>query len=310
MRMLIADDEPISRLLLGTTLRNLGHDVVDVSDGQLALDALSHDDGPRLAILDWMMPELDGLEVCRRLREQQGRPYVYLILLTARSAQEDLVAAFDAGFDDFLAKPFDTSELKARLRSGMRVLELQEDLLRAQQALLKLASHDHLTGVLNRRTVTEFLQMELARSRRENTAFSILMVDIDKFKPINDAHGHPVGDKALSVVVERMRVALRSHDAIGRYGGDEFLVVLPGCDTDTAEEIASRLRAEVSRKPMAVGDVTIDLRVSVGATTSHGGAESADALIASADAALYEAKHGGRDRVAFAPATGYADGAR
>jgi diguanylate cyclase (GGDEF)-like protein len=307
--MLIADDEPISRLLLGTTLRNLGHEVMDVSDGRLAFDELSREDGPRLAILDWMMPELDGLEVCRRLRERHG-PYVYLILLTARSAQEDLVAAFDAGFDDFLVKPFDTSELRARLRSGIRVLDLQEDLLRAQQALLKLASHDHLTGILNRRTVTEFLEMELARSRRENSAFSILMVDIDQFKPINDTHGHPVGDEALSVVVQRMRIALRSHDAIGRYGGDEFLVVLPGCDADTAEQIATRLRTEVSMRPMTLGALTLDLRVSVGITTATTDTESAEALITRADTALYDAKKRGRDRVAVSPAASYADGPR
>ncbi len=296
MRILIADDESISRRLLEVTLRRLGHEVLSVMDGSQALEALSTDDAPRLAILDWEMPGFDGLEVCRRLRQRADR-YVYVILLTARSEREDMVTALEADVDDFLVKPFDAAELKARLRSGLRVLELQEGLLHKQEALRQLATQDHLTGILNRRSVLERCEIELARSSRAGSPVSVLIADLDRFKSINDTYGHAAGDVVLVAAADRMRSVLRSHDAIGRYGGEEFLAVLPGCDAAAAATIAGRVLTAVSDERVKAGDLLLEITISIGVATTRSGEESTAALIASADRALYRAKAAGRNRM-------------
>ena len=297
MKILIADDEPISRRLLEVTLRRLGHDVVAVEDGAHAIETLLREDAPRFAIVDWEMPKVDGLEVCRRLRLRQ-HPYVYLILLTARSEHKDMLKALNADVDDFLAKPLDASELRARLRSGTRVLNLQEGLLRAQAELHRLASHDHLTGTMNRRSVVECLNKELARSARERVPVSVLMTDLDRFKTINDKHGHIAGDLVLRTACERMRSVLRSHDSIGRYGGDEFLIVLPGCDGEMAAEIGTRVLNAVCGSPVKMDRSELEVSVSIGTATTCAGIPSAAEFIADADSALYRAKNAGRTRIA------------
>lgn len=296
MKILIADDESISQRILEVTLRKLGHEVVAVPDGAQAVDTLLCEGAPRLAIVDWEMPKLDGLEVCRRIRLRRN-PYVYLILLTARSEHRDMVRALDADVDDFLAKPFDASELRARLRSGTRVLDLQEGLLRTQDELQRLASHDHLTDVLNRRTVVECLQRELTRSSRQRVPLSVLMADLDRFKHINDNYGHATGDTLLTVATQRMRSVLRAHDSIGRYGGDEFLVVLPECDAIAAADIATRIRKAVSDCPAETGRSQLEMSISIGVATTPSGTQSAAELIADADHAVYRAKALGRNRI-------------
>ena len=296
MKILIADDEPISRRLLDVTLRKLGHEVVVVSDGAQAVERLLCGSAPRLAIVDWEMPKLDGLEVCRRLRLRQ-HPYVYLILLTARSEHRDMVRALDADVDDFLVKPFDASELRARLRSGTRVLDLQEGLLRVQDELRRLASYDHLTGILNRRTVVDCLQRELARSSRQRVPLSVLLADFDRFKDINDNYGHTTGDTVLAVASQRMRSVLRARDSMGRYGGDEFLIVLPGCDAITAADIATRARKAVCDCPTEADRPQLEMSISIGVTTTLSGTQSVAELIADADDALYRAKALGRNRI-------------
>jgi diguanylate cyclase (GGDEF)-like protein len=296
VKILIADDDPLSRRLLESTLQRLGHQVVAVADGPEAVRQLELEGGPQLAILDWMMPGADGLEVCKRVRGREG-PYVYMILLTARDRREDLVEALDSGADDFISKPFDVMELRARLRSGMRVLELQAGLLRAQEALRVEAARDSLTGLWNRGMILEQLRRELRRARHEQRPLAVLLVDIDLFKLVNDTYGHAAGDEVIQQAASRMRIALRDYDFVGRYGGEEFLVLLPGCDRDLARHVAERLRSSTCEEPVHAGAATITLTVSVGLAASASAEELPAAMIAVADAALYLAKKNGRNRI-------------
>lgn len=303
MRILIADDESISRTLLQATLKKLGHDVVAVSDGSAAIDALLAPNAPRLAILDWMMPGASGLEVCRAIRER-ATAYVYVVLLTARDTPEDLVMGLEAGADDFLTKPFDAGELRARLRSGARVLDLLGSLVEAQEALKHQATIDDLTGLWNRRMVLEHLYRELNRARHEKRPFALAIVDVDRFKSINDTYGHRVGDAVLRSTADALRSQLRQYDFVGRLGGEEFLVLLPGCDAAAARGVGERMREAVSRQTSAVGPEPVRVTVSVGVAVTLNGSGSPDALIEAADAALYRAKEGGRNRVEGASVPG------
>ena len=228
MRVLIADDDPVSRRLLEVALVQMGHTVVVVSEGLAAIDALVAIDGPRIAILDWMMPGADGLAVCRAVR-QRAAPYVYVILLTARDSQADMVAALDAEADEFLTKPFDAIELRGRLHTGERILKLQEGLLLAHDALHHQASHDYLTGLWNRRMILQQLERELHRSVRDRSELAVILADVDHFKLINDTYGHATGDAVLQQVAVRLQSVIRDHEYLARYGGEEFLFLLPGC---------------------------------------------------------------------------------
>ena len=296
MRILIAEDELVSRTLLQATLRKLGHDVVAVTDGSAAIEALLGTDAPRLAILDWMMPGANGLEVCRAIRER-APAYVYVVLLTGRDAPEDVVTGLEAGADDFLTKPFDTNELRARLRSGARVLDLLGSLLEAQEALKLQATVDDLTGLWNRRTVLEQLDRELNRARHEKRPFALAIIDVDRFKSINDTYGHKIGDTVLRSTADALRSHLRPYDFVGRFGGEEFLILLPGCDAAAARAVAERMRECVSNQAAVVGAEAVRVTVSVGVAVTLNGSVSADALVETADAALYRAKENGRNRV-------------
>jgi diguanylate cyclase (GGDEF)-like protein len=295
MRILIADDDPVSRRLLEGTLTRLGHEVEAVSDGARAADRLLESDGPRLAILDWMMPGLDGLAVCRAVRAREA-PYVYVILLTARDRRSDLVEALDAELDDFLTKPFDAVELRARVRAGARVLEMQQHLLDAKQALEYEATHDRLTGLFNRARIVDELRAEVARSQRTDDPVAVLMIDLDHFKRVNDEHGHATGDRVLRHAAAQLRFGLREYDRIGRYGGEEFLVVLPGATDVMAREVAERTRRTVEQAARSAS-LPCDVTVSAGVSWTGRAGHDVDALIQSADEALYRAKAGGRNRV-------------
>jgi diguanylate cyclase (GGDEF)-like protein len=296
LNILVADDSAVSRHLIERTLEGLGYGVMLAVDGHQAVEILMRPDGPRLAVVDWMMPGLDGLEVCRRVR-QRTAPYTYVILLTARDRQEDVLAGLDAGADDFLTKPFDVVELRARLRSGARVLELQEALFAAVEALRHQATRDALTGLWNRGLVLDGLARELHRAEREERALSIVIADLDHFKKVNDTHGHPAGDAVLREAADRFRAALRGYDLIGRYGGEEFLIVLPGCGEARAGQVAERLRQSLAARPIEAGGALIEVTASLGvACASAPGADSV-ALVKAADQALYRAKANGRNRV-------------
>ena len=296
MNILIADDDALSRKILSATLARLGHDVVAVPDGAAARDLLLAPNGPRIAILDWEMPELDGLDVCREARAH-ATVYPYLILLSARDGAEDMVRGLDAGADDFLTKPFNANELRARLRSGQRVLELQASLLEAQEALRHHATTDHLTGLWNRRIILEQLDHELNRARRDHGSLSIGMVDLDHFKMVNDTWGHPAGDAVLRATAGMLKACVRQYDGVGRFGGEEFLLVLPACGLDQAPVVVERVRQCVAATGVVVGTDVIPVSVSIGLATTGTSGFNAATLLASADEALYRAKAGGRNRV-------------
>jgi two-component system cell cycle response regulator len=295
MHILIADDDPVARTVLGKTLVRLGHTVAAMDNGTAAIDTLLVDDGPRFAILDWMMPGADGLTVCRAVR-QRPTPYVYVILLTSRDSPADMVEGLDAGADDFLSKPFDAVELRARLRSGERVLALQSNLLEVQAALEHQATHDRLTGLWNRGMIIDHLKRALSQAQRARGAVSVVMADLDHFKAVNDQYGHVTGDTVLCEVARRMRAVLRDYDAIGRYGGEEFMLVVNG-DVSLARELADRVRTALNASDITEGDHRIAVTGSFGVASTTAAGYDPTTLIQAADRALYDAKDGGRDRV-------------
>lgn len=297
MNVLIADDDPISRRLLKVSLSNSGYQVVIAIDGLEAFDVLRRPDGPKLAILDWMMPGMDGVEICRAVRDRTGESYVYIILLTAKGHAAEVVEGLEAGADDYIRKPFDLHELKARLRAGRRILELQQQLVSAGERLRVQATYDSLTGLLNRSVILEALDHELARSSRERNEVAILMVDIDHFKSINDTRGHLIGDAVLRQIAERMQSAVRAYDSVGRYGGEEFLIIAPGCDSETANDLAERIRQTISSKPVCVSNQRLRVTLSIGVAVTGSGLREPIELLRTADDALYTAKRCGRDRV-------------
>jgi diguanylate cyclase (GGDEF)-like protein len=298
MKILVAEDDLVTRRMLQAYLEKWGYEVVMVEDGQRAWQILQQPNAPRLTLLDWMMPEMDGMSICREVRRLDIQPYIYLILLTARKYQEDVVAGLEAGADEYLTKPFDPYELRARLRAGARIVELQDSLIQAREALRELAMHDPLTQLLNRRATMDFLISELSRSIRERKPLTVMMVDIDHFKSVNDRFGHAAGDAVLCEVARRLRACIRTYDAVGRFGGEEFLVVAPGCDTAPGRAQAERLRGVVCSEAVLLKDLSISVTVSVGvATAPEPKAQDWEALLSGADKALYRAKENGRNRV-------------
>ncbi len=298
MRVLAAEDNPVSQSMLRSMLTKWGYDPVIASDGAEAWRALDAEGAPRLAILDWMMPGMDGVEICRRVRAAGREPYIYLLLLTARTESQDLVEGMEAGADDYLTKPFATHELRVRLRAGRRILDLQSELVAAREALRIQATHDNLTGIANRGAILDSLRTELSRASRDRKPIAVLMADVDRFKQINDTRGHQAGDEVLREVAHRMKSAMRNYDAVGRYGGEEFLVVLPGCDGDGAFAQADRIREAIGMELFRAQGNAFAITCSLGISWRRlASPEDADALIREADLALYCAKAHGRNCV-------------
>jgi len=306
MRLLIAEDDLTSRAVLTAILRKWGYEPIAVKDGGSAWDIMQKPDAPSLALLDWEMPGMNGLEVCRSIRDNNQPSPPYLIILTARNEKADIVAGLDAGANDYISKPYDNSELRARINVGRRMVDLQKELLDARNALAYEAMHDPLTGALNRRAILESLSKELKRAARRQSPLSIGLCDIDHFKQVNDTYGHQVGDAVLCGFVEAIRKSLRGYDLVGRYGGEEFLVVAPDAAGSATDDIYERLRFQIEQLKVATRFGDVNVTVSIGVAGTENG-NTVDTLIAKADAALYRAKRAGRNRVVYAAADERAD---
>ncbi len=301
MKILVAEDDSLSRTLLQRTLQRAGYEVMAVEDGYRALAELSKEDPPRLALLDWIMPGRDGIEVCREVRRRKQHAYTYLILLSSRETKQDIVQGLESGADDYLTKPYDADELKARLRAGERILELEDRLVEARESMRFQATHDVLTSLWNRGVIVELLSREVVRSRREKCSSAIMMCDIDRFKAVNDQFGHAAGDDVLREVARRLHSSVRSYDMVGRYGGEEFLVVLNKCDPGSAVSRAENLRNTVAAKPIVLATNSLKVTISVGVALSIDFPNrSADEILHAADMALYDAKASGRNCVRLA----------
>lgn len=295
MKILVADDSNVSRHLLSSMVKKWGYDVVSASDGAQAWEVLRQPDAPRLAVLDWMMPGLTGPQVCEMVRQKGGDAYVYILLLTGRTQREDVIEGMTAGADDYVVKPFDQQELKVRLRAGRRIVELQDELLSAREALLKQATHDALTGLKNRARIREILADQMKTAQQAGSPLGVIMLDLDKFKQVNDVHGHAAGDLVLIAASERVQNVLDESDAVGRYGGEEFLIVAPKAPEDLAA-LAERVRAAIAAEPVPSGAALLTVTASLG-YASYCPKVDAETLLRAADEALYRAKHQGRNRV-------------
>jgi two-component system cell cycle response regulator len=296
MKILVADDETLSRKLLQKILQHAGYEVIAVENGRLAAEQLCQPGGPRLALLDWMMPELDGPGVCLEVRNHRELLYVYMIVLTSKESKQDIVQGLQSGADDYLIKPWDPNELKARLRTGIRILELEDKLVQAREEMRFKATHDPLTGLFNRGVIMDLLGRELARTYREKGCTTLLLGDVDLFKEVNDTYGHVVGDEVLQEVARRLLASVRSYDFVGRYGGEEFLVVLNNCNATFAFARAEEIRRAVASNAVQTVRGPIKITMSFGLLSSADwGVRPVEELLQEADAALYASKASGRN---------------
>jgi two-component system, cell cycle response regulator len=299
MQALVVEDSAVYRKLIGDHLRSWGFGVTLAETGSEAWQILERPDSPKLVLLDWVLPDLDGIELCRRIRQAgTSGPYVYVILLTSNEGRQNMLDAMQAGADDYLVKPFDELELKARLLVGKRILDLQEELVSARESMRHAATHDSLTGLMNRGEILAMLERELERGRRDKRTLGVILGDIDHFKSVNDTLGHVFGDEALREIGRRLRAQLRIYDGVGRYGGEEFLLILPNCDLPNALLRANELREIIARKPVIYSGKDRLITMSMGVTISGcEGKTEVEVLLNQADSGLYRAKENGRNRI-------------
>ncbi|HTE40851.1 MAG TPA: diguanylate cyclase [Steroidobacteraceae bacterium] len=303
-RALIVDDDALLIERLRALMEGAGFEVLTAATGREALQVL-HTDYCPIVVSDWTMPDMDGLELCRAIRGESFPGYVYVMLLTARDGQSDVVTGLDAGADDYLSKRISEAELVARLRTARRIVALEQSLREMIEEKRRQSTTDSLTGLNNRRYLTKHLARELKRVRRFGGALSILALDIDRFKSINDTYGHGVGDEVLVQFADRITTALpRDPDWCARLGGEEFVVVLPQIDLPGAMVVAEKLRQYIGEAPLFTGAGAVPVTVSIGAAAlccMSAAARSAEALLELADRALYDSKLTGRNRVTAAP---------
>lgn len=305
MRILVADDDQLSRLLLQSAVEELGFESVAAIDGDQAWK-LFLETSPEVVITDRMMPGIDGLELCKRIRAQDSIGYTYVILSTSLIERSDVLNGMEAGADDYLTKPLDRLALESRLVAARRVASLHAELQRHRAELIRLAGTDPLTQLRNRESLDGDLAAIHARSERYGHSYCLAMCDIDRFKAYNDSFGHPAGDQVLRSVATKLTAQAREGDGVYRYGGEEFLLVLPEQDTTSAAAAAERVRRSVEELPVhdADGGPTRGVTVSIGvAAFDPGHGTTSKALLARADAALYQAKAAGRNRVVVAPSS-------
>jgi diguanylate cyclase (GGDEF)-like protein len=304
MKILLVEDSYIERRKLGAFLTDWGLEHVGVGSGNEALKLLEGPNPPEMAVLDWMLPGMDGIDVLRRIRKLSPENYIYTIMVTAKNQKKDRQVAMDAGADDYLSKPVDPTELRSRIMVGKRILDLQ-------QSLRFAATHDFLTNLLNRSEILAALDREFARGGREGKPTTVALVDIDHFKRVNDTLGHAAGDEVLKEVARRLKLDLRPYDLVGRYGGEEFLIILPGCSLTAGARRADAIRNLVGKDPIntAFGATSATISVGVTSTCSNRDRSLAE-FLQEADVSLYAAKKNGRNRVEVftAPANSAAAG--
>jgi diguanylate cyclase (GGDEF)-like protein len=298
-RVLVAEGDSEFRETIEDWLQSWDYQVVIARDGIEAWDILQQECPPELVIMDRTMPEIAGVELSRRLRREQRDYYHYILLTTDKCEKHDIGHALESGADDYLVKPFGKDELKARLAAASRILSLQDSLIQARENLLDQATKDGLTGLWNRAALLELFQRELDRASRVKTPTGLLILDLDHFKAVNDTYGHLTGDLALKETANRLKRAVRSYDVVGRYGGEEFLIVFPDCNREQLCRIAENIRVAVASNPIAVGTVEIPISISLGAISVGSEDRSARNMIAVADLALYRAKNTGRNRTVY-----------
>ncbi len=301
--ILLAEDNAVSRMVLENILKHAGYEVVSVENGKKALEVMNERFFPMI-LTDWLMPEMDGLELCKAIRQNSNESpgYVFIILLTVKESQEDILTGLEAGADDYLIKPANSAELIARLKAGERILKLEKSLKSANAEIRTLSITDHLTGCYNRLQLTERLPHEIRRARRYNRPLSIALCDIDKFKKINDLHGHQVGDQALQEFSSCLRESIRQEvDWIIRYGGEEFLIVFPEIDIKNAVSAVKRLRGKISSMKIESQEIEIVVTACFGITgfdpDTSDDKISPENMIKMADKYLYQAKHAGPNKI-------------
>ncbi|HMF77888.1 MAG TPA: diguanylate cyclase [Bryobacteraceae bacterium] len=297
MKILIADDSATSLAVLRKSVSKWGYEVVTAENGLEAWEILAKPDAPPLAILDWVMPHMTGPEVCRKVRETLREPYTYILLLTSKNTKGETVEGLEAGADDYIVKPFDQHELQVRLRTGRRIIDLQLNLLQAREELRDRANKDVLTMLPNRAAIATALEHEISRCHRDRRTVGVILLDLDHFKKVNDTYGHFAGDAVLRETAARLRSSMRPYDQVGRYGGEEFLVVLPNCDLENATHQAERMRQRLHDTTMMVDGTELQISASFGVSVSDGSERSPDIFVRVADEALYRAKASGRNCV-------------
>jgi two-component system cell cycle response regulator len=305
MKILVAQEDEPSRATLEAALAELGHAALAARDGLEALHLLREPDAPRLAILDRKLAALDGIAVCREVRINTVLPYTYLLLTCTKGQDRELGEGMKAGADDVLPKPFTAGELAIRLHLGRRILESQEGLQKAQAAIGYQTTHDPLTGLVNRSAILDTLQRELARAAREGTRMALILVGVDRFKQINETYGLAAGDAVLRETARLIRAIIRPYDSVGRYGGEEFLVIVPGSDAQSARSQAERMRSAVAGPGMDLsqwgkfsrgGTDRVHVTLSVGIAAGEK-VKRPEPLLRAAEAALARAKTAGPDHI-------------
>ncbi len=296
--VLIADDSLVIRAVVKSELEEEGYRVVEAVDGLAAVQQCRHDP-PDVVLLDIEMPGLDGYQVLSELKNDPELSDVPVVFLTSRGGMDDVVAGLRGGAHDYLRKPFESPELLARVAAATHVKHLQDQLRQRNADLDRLSRTDMLTGMYNRR----HLEQELARlhndSIRHAAPLSVLLLDLDRFKNVNDTYGHAAGDDVLQAFASRLSAELRAGDIAGRWGGEEFLVVLPRTDLTSSMAVSERIRSVATAEPITSAGVSIDITVSGGCAL--GPRDSPASLVQIADHCLYRAKEEGRNRVVFDP---------
>jgi two-component system, cell cycle response regulator len=291
MKILLVEDSYIERKKIGAYLTDWGLEYVGVGSGIEAIKLLEGPDAPDLAVLDWLLPGMDGIDVLRRIRKLSQGNYIYTVMLTGKTHKHDRITAMEAGADDYLSKPVDSTELRSRIMAGKRIIELQHSLRFA-------ATHDFLTGLLNRSEILAALERELARAAREEKPTTVILGDVDLFKRVNDTLGHAAGDAVLKEVARRLKLDLRPYDVVGRYGGEEFLIILPGCNAEAGARRADVIRNLVAKDRIATPAGETSTTISMGVTSTMARREHPIAeFLRQADVSMYAAKANGRNRV-------------